>query len=93
MLDGASVSWKYYSTKCQDAGFWEPFEAIKYVRYGSDWGPTHIVCPQTQVLKDASNGKLATVDWVTPEPRGFRPSRLSRRHRTFVGCVGRERDR
>ncbi|MGC1759056.1 MAG: alkaline phosphatase family protein [Candidatus Cybelea sp.] len=66
VLDGASVSWKYYSTKCQDAGFWEPFEAIKYVRYGSDWGPTHIVCPQTQVLKDASNGKLATVDWVTP---------------------------
>ncbi|MGC2405900.1 MAG: alkaline phosphatase family protein [Candidatus Cybelea sp.] len=66
VLDGASTTWKYYSTKCQDAGFWEPFEAIKYVRYGSDWGPNHIVCPQTQVLKDASNDNLASVDWVTP---------------------------
>jgi phospholipase C len=66
VLDGASVTWKYYSTKCMDAGFWEPFEAIKYVRYGSDWGPNHIVCPQTQVLKDAPDGNLASVDWVTP---------------------------
>jgi phospholipase C len=64
VLDGAGVSWKMYATKVLDAGFWEPFEAIRYVRYGPDW--QNIIAPQTQVLDDAMNGNLAAVSWVTP---------------------------
>ncbi|HVN69049.1 MAG TPA: alkaline phosphatase family protein [Candidatus Binatia bacterium] len=65
VLDGAGVSWKIYATKVLDGGMWEPFEAIKYVRYGSDW-TGNVVAPQTTVLTDAQNGQLASVDWVTP---------------------------
>jgi phospholipase C len=65
VLDGAGVSWKIYATKVLDGGMWEPFEAIKYVRYGPDW-PGNIVAPQTKVLTDVPNGKLASVTWVTP---------------------------
>lgn len=65
VLDDAKVSWKYYATRRLDGGFWEPFEAIKYVRYGPDW-KTKIVAPETTFLKDAKHGKLASVSWVTP---------------------------
>jgi phospholipase C len=67
LLDGASppVSWKIYATKVLNAGLWEPFEAIKSVRYGQDWN-TDIIAPQTQVLTDAGDGQLASVSWVTP---------------------------
>jgi phospholipase C len=44
---------------------WEPFEAMKYVRYGPDWN-TDVIAPQTQVLSDAADGNLAAVNWVTP---------------------------
>ena len=36
-LDAAGVPWKYYATKKLDAGLWEPYEAMSYTRYGSDW--------------------------------------------------------
>ncbi|HXO17954.1 MAG TPA: alkaline phosphatase family protein [Candidatus Dormibacteraeota bacterium] len=65
VLDSASVSWKIYATKVLDGGLWEPFEAIKYVRYGPDW-PANIIAPQTKVLTDAADGNLASVNWVTP---------------------------
>jgi phospholipase C len=45
VLDNAGVSWKFYAFTILDAGMWEPFEAIKYVRYGTDWS-TDIVAPQ-----------------------------------------------
>jgi phospholipase C len=65
VLDGAGVSWKIYASKVLDAGFWEPFEAIKYVRYGPDW-TTDVIAPQTRSLTDAMDGNLAAVSWVTP---------------------------
>jgi phospholipase C len=65
VLDSAGVSWKIYATRVLKAGMWEPFEAIKYVRYGSDW-PGKIIAPQKKVLNDAASGKLASVSWVTP---------------------------
>jgi phospholipase C len=65
VLDGAGVSWRMYATRLLDGGFWEPFEEIKYVRYGPDWN-TDISAPQTTVLTDAANGQLADVSWVTP---------------------------
>lgn len=64
-LDAAKVSWKIYATKVLDAGMWEPFEAIKYVRYGPDWH-TNIIAPQKQILSDPGDGQLASVSWVTP---------------------------
>ena len=63
-LDSAGVSWKYYASKQLDAGFWEPFEAMSYVRYGPDWN--NIIAPQTRFLTDAANGDLASVNWVSP---------------------------
>ena len=65
MLDNAGISWKIYASRVLDAGFWEPFEAIKYVRYGSDW-TTNVIAPQSKVLTDAASGNLAKVSWVTP---------------------------
>ena len=65
VLDNAKVSWKMYATHLVDGGFWEPFEAIRYVRYGDDWN-TNIIAPQTKFLTDASSGQLASVSWVTP---------------------------
>jgi phospholipase C len=65
VLDGAGISWKYYATKRLDAGFWSAFEAIKYVRYGRDWD-RNVIAPQTKILTDPGDGKLAQVSWVTP---------------------------
>jgi phospholipase C len=65
VLDNAGISWRIYSSKLLDAGFWEPFEAIRYTRYGPDWD-NDVSAPQTNVLTDAQNGNLATVSWVTP---------------------------
>jgi phospholipase C len=64
-LDTAGVSWKYYVAKKLKSFIWSPFAAIKYVRDGSDWN-SNIVLPQTKVLSDINNGKLASVSWVTP---------------------------
>ncbi|HEX3671743.1 MAG TPA: alkaline phosphatase family protein [Candidatus Cybelea sp.] len=65
VLDRADISWRIYATRVLAGGFWEPFEEIKYVRYGPDW-PSNVVAPQTKVLTDISSGNLAAVTWVTP---------------------------
>jgi phospholipase C len=64
-LDHAHVSWKYYATQLVGAGMWEPFEAIKYVRYGPDWNK-NIIVPQTTIVTDPANKSLAAVSWVSP---------------------------
>jgi phospholipase C len=64
VLDRAGIAWKFYATRRLDAGFWEPFEALKYVRYGADW--KNIIAPQNKILKDAAIRRLASVSWVTP---------------------------
>jgi phospholipase C len=64
-LDAAGVRWKYYAIARLHAGAWEPFEAIKYVRYGPDWS-NDIIAPQTKILTDPREGKLASVTWVSP---------------------------
>ena len=67
-LDGANVSWKYYAPNVKYAGgrLWSPYAAIRNVRYGPDW-KRNIISPQTTVLTDAANGKLAQVSWVIPD--------------------------
>jgi phospholipase C len=64
VLDSAGISWKYYANKKMHAGIWEPFEALKYVRYGPDWA--NIIAPQTKILTDPGLGNLASVSFVTP---------------------------
>jgi phospholipase C len=65
-LDNAGVSWRFYATRLLDAGTWEPFEAIKYVRYGADW-KKNIIAPQTRFLTELSRRRpLAKVTWITP---------------------------
>jgi phospholipase C len=64
VLDRSGVSWKYYASKQLDDGMWEPFEAVRYTRYGRDW--SNIIAPQSRILSDPRNGALASVDWVTP---------------------------
>ncbi len=65
VMDKAKVSWKYYVTTHVGAGLWSPFEAIKHVRYGRDWG-RNVISPQTQILTDPGSNNLASVSWVTP---------------------------
>lgn len=35
------------------------------MRYGPDW--KNVISPQTKILRDVSNGNLASVSWVTPD--------------------------
>ncbi|MFY9664738.1 MAG: alkaline phosphatase family protein [Candidatus Cybelea sp.] len=87
VLDSAGISWQIYASKIIDAGFWEPFEAIKYVRYGQDWSKD-IIAPQTRVLLDAGNGHLASVDWVTPSKQDSdHPADLSDTGPSWVASV------
>jgi phospholipase C len=65
ILDGAGISWHYYAIRLLNGGIWSPFEAISYVRYGSDWHKD-IVAPQRLVLRDIREGRLAQMNWVTP---------------------------
>ena len=65
VLDGGKIPWKYYVTRLLNGGIWSPFEAIAYVRHGSDWN-TDIIAPQTRILTDIPSGQLASVSWVTP---------------------------
>ena len=64
-LDNGGVSWKYYGPPSTDPGYiWSTFDAISYVRYGSDW--SKVVDPSTFVA-DVENNQLPSVSWlVTP---------------------------
>ena len=87
VLDAGGISWKFYASKVLDAGMWSPFEAIKYVRYGPDWG-TNMIAPQTQVLSDAANSQLASVSWVTPSrPDSDHPAYHSDKGPSWVASV------
>jgi phospholipase C len=67
-LDAAGVSWKYYAPAITQGGgdTWSSFDAIKKVRYSSDWTNRVISPPQT-IFTDASKGQLAGVSWVIPD--------------------------
>ncbi len=71
-LDRAHVSWKYYAPPINSPDFagavWTAFDAIRFVRYGSDW-TRNIINPQTQVLSDIQNGNLPAMSWVIPDQK------------------------
>ena len=70
LLDRARLSWKYYVAPLNGSDpsgrLWNAFDAIKKVRYSSDW-TKNIVSPPGRVLTDARNGTLPSVAWVIPE--------------------------
>lgn len=70
LLDGAELPWKYYvaplSGSDPSGKLWNAFDAIKKVRYSSDW-TKNIVSPPSRVLSDAKKGALPAVAWVIPE--------------------------
>jgi phospholipase C len=65
-LDAAGVSWKYYTSNITQSGYmWDPYQAIKHIRYGPDWAK-NISTPQTNFFSDIDKGVLPAVSWVTP---------------------------
>lgn len=68
LLDAKKVSWKYYAVVVQGsgAGIWSAFDAIKAVRYGSEWN-TNVTKKPKNIFKDITNGQLPAVAWLTPD--------------------------
>jgi phospholipase C len=62
-LDAKGVSWRYYQSHF-GAGDWYAFDAIRHVRYGSDFA--NVVTPSQTILSDIRAGQLAGVSWVIP---------------------------
>src|SRR5262249_29202122 len=74
LLDAKGVSWKYYAPLV--GSIWTAPNAIRHMCEpepmqdgllgcsGKEW--QHIILPQTQVLSDIANSKLAQVSWVIP---------------------------
>ncbi len=70
-LDAKSLSWKYYAPafKYSSGGWlWTAFDAIRAVRYGSEW-QTNVVTPPTKIFADIAANNLAAVSWVVPDKR------------------------
>ena len=70
-LDAAGKTWAYYSPPIGAPGdlagsLWTPFDAIRHIRYGSDWSQNEIA-PETTILSDIANGRLRDVSFVTPD--------------------------
>jgi len=67
-LDAAGVSWRYYAPYVKGGlggEAWTEFDAIDAVRHGPDW--KNVVWPETTVLSDIRNHRLAGVSWVIPD--------------------------
>jgi phospholipase C len=74
LLDAASVSWKYYAVRvysyqhcpqCQGAGIWSAFDAIKAVRYSTEWHKNISRTPN-EIFSDIKRSRLPSVVWITP---------------------------
>jgi phospholipase C len=68
LLDAKGVSWKYYTPNIKTHGgdLWNAFDAIKQVRYSSEWSK-NVSSPETNIFNDISAKKLPAVSWVIPD--------------------------
>ena len=72
LLDAKGVSWRYYAPHAarvggQPAGaIWSAFQAVRHIYDGPDW-TANVAWPQTRILSDVAQGKLAQVTWVVPD--------------------------
>jgi phospholipase C len=63
--NAAHVSWKYYDSPIGQPSFiWSSFDALKKVRYSSQW-KTNVVAP-THFAGDLKSGHLAAITWLIP---------------------------
>ena len=70
-LDAAGISWRYYAhgislSETSSYNGYLAYDAIRHIRFGKDWTPSHIGVPETTIFDDVKNGALAQVSWVTP---------------------------
>jgi len=67
LLDTAGISWRYYAPAPVKPGYvWSAFDAIRHIRYGPDWS-SDVISPNTRVLTDIRQGRLAQVTWIVPD--------------------------
>ncbi len=68
LLDAKPVSWKYYTPKLQPGvgQYWNAFDTIAPVRYGSEW-TTNVVSPETTIFDDIQKGALPAMSWLIPD--------------------------
>jgi phospholipase C len=65
-MDANGLTWRYYAPQAGKAGYiWSAYDAIRHIRYGSDWS-TNVISPETQIFTDIQNGNLAQVTWIVP---------------------------
>ena len=63
------------------------FDAIRHVRFGSDW-TSDVITPQTTVLGDIAAGTLADVTWIVPSfPDSDHPLAASNRGPSWVSSI------
>lgn len=70
LLDGASVSWKYYAPPPRNysvGALWNGFLVINSIYSNKSEWSEHISSPQTNVLTDIANGTLPAMSWVVPD--------------------------
>jgi phospholipase C len=67
LLDAKGVTWRYYAPGPTTDSFFilSAYQAIRHIRFGLDW-TSDVISPETQVLTDIANGKLAQVTWIVP---------------------------
>jgi phospholipase C len=66
VMDANHVSWRYYAPAAGKSGYiWSAFDAIRHIRYGSDWD-IHVISPNTRFFDDVQHGELAKVTWIVP---------------------------
>ncbi|MBV8345837.1 MAG: hypothetical protein JO190_12710 [Candidatus Eremiobacteraeota bacterium] len=67
LLDGAHVSWKYYTGAYNDSS--DPavniYDAFRKIRYGPDW-TSNVVTPSGTILRDIQSCRLPQVSFVMP---------------------------
>jgi phospholipase C len=68
-LDKAKLSWRFYASTYGSASSgsgadWSSYQAIKHIRYGSDW--KYVISPNWKFITDVRAGKLANFTWVVP---------------------------
>ena len=65
LLDSREITWRYYAPST--GSIWTAPNAIHHLRFGNDW--QNVIIPQTTVLTDIANSRLAQVTWVVPDGR------------------------
>jgi len=65
-LNAKQIDWRYYAPSYGQSGYiWSTFDAIRHIRYGSQWN-TNVV-PWRQFEQDVSHGHLAAVTWLVTD--------------------------